>query len=163
MRTTTGAVAPEADTRGVLVLLRDTLASGAVDGAGTGIHHFLICVRPHRSIDRIRSHAAARGGHAAERRLSTVGLAISIEDVTERLERERGVARAARLRIPTFADAIEESARAALTTGTLGRQWATKTGRCGAPRSVRWRRVRDPELLHAIVTRCVRDTMTSVS
>ncbi len=147
-------LAPEADARGVLALLRDTLASGAVTVLAPAIHHFLIAcdpIEPSGEFDRMQQRVVVT---PLSNDLSTVGLAISIEDVTGRLERERRLARALRDPDPDVRRAaIEDFNQSGVGgPGPLGvalgdEDWQVRRAAVGALASRP-----DPELLHAIVT-----------
>jgi HEAT repeat protein len=89
-------LAPEADARGVIPLLADTLLSGAVTVLAPAIHHFLIACAPAHPSDEFDVMQQRVIATPLTNDAAVVGLAISIEDVTERLDAERRLARALR-------------------------------------------------------------------
>ena len=122
VRTVTGVAGTRSRHARCLALLRDTLASGAVTVLAPAIHHFLIAcdpIEPSGEFDRMQQRVVVT---PLSNDLSTVGLAISIEDVTGRLERERRLARALATRIRTFA--ARPSRISARTASTVPDRWA---------------------------------------
>lgn len=88
------ALAPDAEARGLLALLRESLATGSVTVLAPAIHHFLFeCppAEPSTEFDRMQQRVTVT---PLSNDVATVGLAISIEDVTQRLEGERALGRA---------------------------------------------------------------------
>jgi HEAT repeat protein len=86
-------ICPEAEERGILSLLGETLKTGAVTVLAPAIHHFLIACDPLEAstgFDRMQQRVIAT---SLTNDFATAGLAISVEDVTARLAVERRLAR----------------------------------------------------------------------
>src|SRR4051812_10581922 len=99
------AVIPDLEARGLLPLLRETLSSGAPQVFAPALHHYLIpCapVPPSPEYDRMQQRVSV-GVLRDDSRI--VGLVVTVEDVTGRLERERVLGR--RLREGSVADRRE--------------------------------------------------------
>ena len=84
---------PDAGRKGILALLQESLATGGVTVLAPAIHHFLIpCkpVEPCDEFDRMQQRVVAT---PLSNDTATVGLAISVEDVTPRVAAEHSLAR----------------------------------------------------------------------
>jgi len=84
---------PDADRKGLLALLKESLATGGVTVLAPAIHHFLIpCkpIEPCDEFDRMQQRVVAS---PLSNDTSTVGLAITVEDVTPRVAAEHALAR----------------------------------------------------------------------
>lgn len=103
-------LAPEASDRGTVAMLADTVRSGTVTVLAPAIHHYLIACSP--------AEPSPEFTHMQQRVVATplsnddgiVGLAVSIEDVTARLDAERALARALRDPDPAVRRAAVERA-----------------------------------------------------
>src|SRR5215470_1655730 len=86
------ALLPDLEKRGLLKRFQRSLKDGVVEVLATAFHHYLIpCapVTPSAQFDKMQQHvtiAPLRDGD------TIAGLIVTIEDVTERLERERELA-----------------------------------------------------------------------
>ncbi len=86
------ALLPDLEKRGLLKRFQRSLNDGVVEVLATAFHHYLIpCapVNPAKHFDKMQQHvtiAPLRDGDAI------AGLIVTVEDVTERLERERELA-----------------------------------------------------------------------
>jgi len=82
-------VIPEIDRRGLLGVLEGVLTRGTVELLAPALHHYLIAcapTQPSRMFDRMQQHVTI-GPLREDGRI--VGLVITIEDVTARVEQER--------------------------------------------------------------------------
>lgn len=86
-------IVPDLRSRGLIDLIREPLMSGSAQVLAPALHKFLIAcppLQPSQEFERMQQRVvvgALRDAHHA------VGLAISVEDVTQRLEHERQLAR----------------------------------------------------------------------
>jgi HEAT repeat protein len=86
------AVLPDLEQRGLLKRFQRSLKDGVVEVLATAFHHYLIpCapVSPAKHFDKMQQHVTIAPLRDGE---SIAGLIVTIEDVTERLERERELA-----------------------------------------------------------------------
>ncbi|HEX2779469.1 MAG TPA: HEAT repeat domain-containing protein, partial [Gemmatimonadaceae bacterium] len=87
-----GELFPDLAARGMLARLERVAASGSVEVLAPAFHQYLIPCPPRRSstrFARMQQHATMAPLRAGE---AIVGVTVTIEDVTERLERERELA-----------------------------------------------------------------------
>ncbi|HEX3703048.1 MAG TPA: HEAT repeat domain-containing protein [Vicinamibacterales bacterium] len=86
------ALIPDLEERGLLALIREPLRSGAPQVLAPALHRHLIpCRSSSGDVDRMQQRVVIGALRDDQR---TVGLAITIEDVTARVERERELAKA---------------------------------------------------------------------
>ena len=86
------ALMPDLEKRGLLKRFQRSLDEGVVEVLATAFHHYLIpCapVTPSRHFDKMQQRVTIAPLHDDD---SIAGLIITVEDVTERLERERELA-----------------------------------------------------------------------
>lgn len=111
-------VAPDLASRGLLDLIRDPIASGATQVLAPALHHYLIrCapVVPTAEFDAMQQRVVVTQLRNDE---VVVGLAFSVEDVTERLEAEHRLAKRLRDADPSVRQAaVQELAGVASGDG----------------------------------------------
>ncbi|MFP5260947.1 MAG: HEAT repeat domain-containing protein [Blastocatellia bacterium] len=86
------AIFPELETRGMVARLERVLADGSVEILAPTFHHYLIAcapLEPSGRFDRMQQHVTIAPLRENE---SIVGVIVTIEDVTARLDRERDLA-----------------------------------------------------------------------
>jgi HEAT repeat protein len=121
------ALFPELETRGMVARFESVLANSTVEVLAPRFHHYLIAcapVEPSKRFDKMRQHVTIAPLRENE---SVVGIIVTIEDVTTRLEREMDLSEQlaspdepTRLRAAeALAEADEISSRESLT-GSLG-------------------------------------------
>ena len=148
-------IVPDLRSRGLIDLIREPLMSGSAQVLAPALHKFLIpCppLEPSNEFDRMQQRVvvgALRDAHHA------VGLAISVEDVTARLERERELGRQLRNASPAARlKAIEQLAplEPLHGIGPLGQAMSDEDWRVrrAAVRSLAARR--DQALVDAVIT-----------
>jgi HEAT repeat protein len=93
---TLAALAPEAEANGVLVLLREAIASGAAMVLAPAIHHYLFACEPSNASSGFTRMQQRVVVTPLRNEAGIAGLALSVEDVTERLDAERQLAHALR-------------------------------------------------------------------
>ena len=154
---------PDLEPRGLLSLIRDPLVTGAPQVLAPAIHQYLIPCPPTTpcGFDRMQQRVVI-GALRDEQRI--VGLAITIEDVTARVERERRLAASLRNADPAVRlRAIEEIEIAEPLDG-WGRWatcWATRTGASAGRPFARWPDARIRPWSRRLFRRCATTTGTS--
>jgi HEAT repeat protein len=113
------AVVPDIAERGLLELLRGTLASHSATVLAPAIHHFLIPCPPMTPSSEFAQMQQRVVVTALANDSGVAGLAISVEDVTARMEQERQLARALRDADPGVRQRAVEQASAAGATAPL--------------------------------------------
>jgi HEAT repeat protein len=85
-------VIPEVGTRGLPAIIENVLSRGTVEVLAPALHHYLFACAPSEpstSFDRMQQHVTI-GPLREDRRI--VGVVVTVEDVTARVERERSLA-----------------------------------------------------------------------